>query len=416
MRFLRLGVQKKIYNRRILAILACITWGEKMTGLLLRLFVRDHQNADADRTRLEIGKLAGITGIVCNVLLFAMKLVVGLLSGAVSVVADAMNNLSDAASSVVTLLGFRLAQRPADRDHPYGHARYEYLSGFVVAAIILVIGFELAKSSVEKIFSPVSVDFTLVTACVLLASVAIKGWMCLFFARLGKRIDSSVLRAAAVDSRNDVIASSAVFVGCIAEHYFNWTIDGYVGLAVAIFILYSGVNMARETISPLLGQQADETLVADISHLVLAHPKVLGIHDLLVHDYGPGRCYASVHAEISACEEPLICHDIIDAIECDALEQLNVNLVIHYDPVLEDDAEWAKMRQVLEQIIKKLNPEYSIHDFRLVRGAEQTKLVFDLSVPYCEGADPRAVKQKVDTALREQAFHYTTVIHFDNHA
>lgn len=386
-----------------------------MTKLLLRLFVRDYQNTELPAVRAAIGKLAGITGIVCNVLLFALKLTVGLLSGAVSVIADALNNLSDAASSVVTLLGFRLAQRPADKTHPYGHARYEYLSGLTVAALILVIGFELAKSSVSRIFAPAAVDFTTVTRAVLLCSVATKLWMSRFFAIFGKKLGSGTLKATSVDCRNDVIASLAVLMGCLAERYLQWKIDGYVGLAVAGFILYSGITMAKETVSPLLGQQADKKLLDAISGLVCSYEKVLGIHDLLVHDYGPGRCYASVHVELSASEDPLICHDMIDAIECDALEKLNVHLVIHYDPVLENDAEWIKMRQLTETIIHQLDPGYSMHDFRLVRGASQTKLVFDLAVPYSAEVDTRSIKRSIEAKLKDKAQQYTTVIRFDNH-
>ena len=385
-----------------------------MTKLLLRLFVRDYQNPDNTMVRTSIGKLAGVTGIVCKALLFLLKLTVGLLSGAVSVVADAMNNLSDAASSVVTLLGFRLAQRPADPDHPYGHARYEYLSGLTVAALILVIGFELAKSAVSKIFSPADVEFTFVTLGVLFCSIGIKLWMSGFFATLGKKIDSATLKATSVDSRNDVIASSAVLLGCLAEWFLNWKIDGYVGLAVAIFILYSGIMMARETVSPLLGKQADKELLDAIGNLVCSHEKVLGIHDLLVHDYGPGRCYASVHVELSADEDPLVCHDIIDHIESEVLETLQVNLVIHYDPVLENDEEWTNARQLIEDMVMELDPDYSIHDFRLVRGAAQTKLVFDLAIPYRAAADTKAIKRYIDTRLKELDIRYTTVIRFDN--
>lgn len=387
-----------------------------MIKFLLRLFVRDHQNTESPAVRAATGKLAGMTGIVCNVLLFLLKLTVGILSGAVSVIADAMNNLSDAASSVVTLLGFRLAQRPADQDHPYGHARYEYLSGLTVAALILVIGFELAKSSVSRIFTPASVEFTMATLVVLILSIGIKLWMCIFFATLGKTIHSTTLKATSVDSRNDVITSAAVLLGCLAERFLNWKIDGYVGLAVAIFILYAGISMARETVSPLLGQQADKKLLDAIGNLVCSHEKVLGIHDLLVHDYGPGRCYASVHVELSAEEDALVCHDIIDAIECDALETLNVHLVIHYDPVLENDEEWTKMRQMTETIVKQLDTSYSIHDFRLVRGASQTKLVFDLAMPYCATMDTKAVKQYIDAQLKERDLYYTTVIRFDHQA
>ena len=387
-----------------------------MTKLLLRLFVKDFDKTDSPGVRTAVGKLAGATGTVCNAALFLLKLTAGLLSGAVSIVADALNNLSDAASSVVTLLGFRLAQRPADKDHPYGHARYEYLSGVIVAALILLIGAELAKSSFMKILQPTPVNVTWITFGILACSIAIKLWMSLFYAGLGKKICSTTLKAAAVDSRNDVIASSAVLVGCLVQRQFGINLDGYVGMAVALFILWSGIGVAKETVSPLLGQRADQDLVERITNLVLSHEKVLGIHDLLVHDYGPGQCFASVHVELSACEEPLVCHDIIDAIECDVLDQLNVHLVIHYDPVLEDDMEWTQMREMLERIIAELDPRLSIHDFRIARGAHQTKLVFDLAVPYSLKDRRKDIKHSIDEALQKQGKAYTTVIRFDDKA
>lgn len=387
-----------------------------MTEFLLRTFIRDYQNTEAPSVHSAIGKLAGMTGIVCNILLFIGKLTVGLIIGSVSIVADAINNLSDASSSLITLLGFRLAQRPADEDHPYGHARYEYLSGLVVAALILLIGAELVKSSVNKIIHPVPVEFTLITSIVLVCSIGIKLWMAIFYRNLGKRIRSTTLRAASADSRNDVVATSAVLAGGLIGRFSGLNIDGYVGLAVAVFILYSGVMIGKETVSPLLGTQADENLVERISQIVLSHDKILGIHDLLVHDYGPGQCFASLHAEISADEELLKSHDIIDDIECDVLEELNVHLVIHYDPVVTNDSEWNEMRQVTERIINEISPLISMHDFRLVKGANQTKLVFDLAVPYSMKQQYRDIKGKIDETLKEKGKEYTTVIRFDGKA
>ena len=385
-----------------------------MTKLLLRLAGITKENENTVSSHGKIGKLAGTTGIICNLILFVFKVLVGVFSGAVSVIADALNNLSDAASSVVTLLGFRLAQRPADRDHPYGHARYEYLSGLAVAVMILVIGVELVKGSVEKIFVPAEVTFTILSVVILLCSIGVKIWMSLFFFALSKKTGSTTLKAAAIDSRNDVIASVAVLAGCLAQWIFSLQLDGYIGMAVALFIIYSGIGVAKETISPLLGQKADEKLIEEIGALVLSHEKVLGIHDLLVHDYGPGRCYASVHVEISAQEDPLLCHDVIDHIECEALETLNVNLVIHYDPVLENDEEWTKMRRLIEEMAVKLNPSYSVHDFRLVRGASHTKLVFDLAIPYSAEGDVREIKEYIDQQLLQRELDYSTVIRFDH--
>ena len=384
-----------------------------MTKLILNLFVKNWRDRRNPSVHSRIGTVAGMTGIVCNLLLFGGKLAVGLLTGAVSIVADAVNNLSDAASSVMTLLGFRLARRPADADHPYGHARYEYLSGLAVAAMILLIGAELVKSSAAKIFSPEPIEFTAVTFWVLAASMAVKLWMSAFYGRLGRMICSATLEATSIDSRNDVLATGGVLLGLLVGKYFGVQVDGFVGLIVALVILWSGISIGRETISPLLGKQADGELVDRISTLVLSHEKILGIHDLLVHDYGPGQCFASVHAELSAGEDPLECHDIIDDIECDALAELNVHLVIHYDPVLVNDGEWNEMRRTVAQIVQGIHPALSIHDFRMVRGAKQTKLVFDLAVPYGYENQQKELKQKIDQTLAEQGKAYTTVIRFD---
>lgn len=384
-----------------------------MTKLLLRLFVKNIDNTDDPAVRASVGKLAGATGIFCNSLLFLGKLIAGLLAGSVAIIADAVNNLSDASSSVVTLLGFRLAQQPADADHPYGHARYEYLSGLVVAVLILVIGVELVKSSVGKIIHPEPIAFSALTVMILIASIAVKLCMSLFFGTLGKKIKSTTLSATSVDSRNDVISTAAVLLGCLVGYFFHINIDGIVGLLVALFILYSGINIVKETISPLLGQQADAELVEKIHTLVLSHEKVLGVHDLLVHDYGPGQCFASLHAELSAEEDVLACHEIIDHIENEVRKELHVDLVIHYDPVVTDDAEGNAMRQMLEEIISQIDPRLSIHDFRMTDGR---KLVFDLAVPYDMGQQYEALQQKIDESLLEKGKDYTTEIRFDGKA
>ena len=387
-----------------------------MTSLLLRLFVKDYENTESVAVHSAIGRLAGFTGIICNLLLFLGKLTVGWLANSVSIIADAINNLSDASSSVVTLLGFKMAQQPADAEHPYGHARYEYLSGLVVAALILIIGFDLAKSSFQKILHPEAVEFSAATVVVLVLSIAVKLWMAGFFRSLGNRIHSTTLQATSVDSRNDVVASTAVLLGCAVGYFFHVNIDGIIGLAVAVFILYSGVDIARETISPLLGKQADPELIDRITQLVLSHEKILGIHDLLVHDYGPGQCFATVHAELSAEEDPLECHDIIDDIERDALEQMNVHLVIHYDPVVLNDEEWNTMREIMDEIIVKVDPKLSMHDFRVVRSSKKTKLMFDLAVPYSMRSRHREIKAQIDALLAERGKDYKTVISFDETA
>lgn len=384
-----------------------------MTKLLLRIFVRDYQNADAPHVHAAIGMLAGIVGVVCNLLLFAGKLTAGLLAASVSIIADAMNNLSDASSSVITLLGFRMAQRPADKNHPYGHARYEYLSGLVVAFLILLIGAELGQSSLEKIIHPSPVSYSNIAIAIMLASIAVKLWMSLFFRRLGREIHSTTLYATAADSRNDVIATCAVLLGCLVNRFWGLNIDGWIGLLVALFILYSGFDIARETISPLLGRQADEELLQSIEQMILSHDKILGIHDLLVHDYGPGQYFASVHVELSAEESPQACHDIIDHLECDVLNELNVHLVIHYDPVQTDDPELNEMREIVLGIIQGIDSRLSMHDFRMIRSTGRSRLSFDLAVPYEMQSRQSEIKAQIDERLREMGRNYKTVIRFD---
>ena len=382
-----------------------------MTKLLLRLFVKDYKNKDKPRVRSSIGKLSGAVGIGCNLVLFALKLLVGTISGSVSITADAMNNLSDATSAIVTLVGFKLAEKPADDDHPYGHARYEYLSGLAEAAMIIVIGFELAKTSVEKIFQPAAVEFTLPVAVVLLGSILIKLWLSLFNSSLGKYIDSSALLATAADSRNDVLATAAVLAAALIEWLTNWRIDGFMGLGVALFILYSGAMLAKETISPLLGETASPQLRELIVGIVSSEPKVLGYHDLMVHDYGPGQRFASMHVEMDQKEDPLLCHELIDNLERRCLQEHNVHLVIHYDPVVTGDEEMDRLKAVVEQVLREMDSQISIHDFRMVRGTGHTNLIFDIALPAQWMPKQKQVKQALDAALaeREEGKLYTVV-------
>ena len=369
---------------------------------------------EKSNNRGAVGRLAGIVGIAANALLFAMKLVVGTLAGSVSITADALNNLSDASSSVVTLLGFKLAEKPADADHPYGHARYEYLSGLAVAAMILFIGYELAKSSVQKIFNPVAVDFTWITAAVLLASMAIKLWLSLFNRRMGKKINSDTLMATAADCRNDVIATGAVLISAVAEKFTGWRIDGFMGLAVALFILYSGIGLAKDTISPLLGEAAAPELQAQILDKIRSEQRVLGYHDLMVHDYGPGRRFASVHVEMDRNEDPLLCHELIDNLERECWDSHGIQLVIHYDPVVTDDPELDRMRNAAMTALKNIDSRLTLHDFRMVQGSGHTNLIFDVAVPEDLMSKKAEIKSKLDKTLNQNApCTYYTVITFD---
>ena len=388
-----------------------------MTKLLLRLFVKDFENNREPRVRSAVGRLSGITGMVCNALLFAGKLAIGLLSGSVSIIADALNNLSDAASSIVTLIGFKLAEKPADKHHPYGHARYEYLSGLAVAGMILIIGFELGKSSVEKILHPEAVNFTLPTLLVLVGSVAVKLWLYFFNRRLGKHIESGTLLATAADSRNDVLATAAVLTAGLIEYFTTWRIDGYMGLAVALFILYSGVRQARETISPLLGEAASPELRQLIVQIMESDPRVLGYHDLMVHDYGPGQRFASLHVEMDQKEDPLLCHEIIDNLERRCLEKHNVHLVIHYDPIVTDDEEQDFLRTHLRQTLSALDSRLSLHDFRIVRGKGHANLIFDIALPLDWRNREEEIEQTIKKALADlNRGTFYTVITFDPEA
>lgn len=382
-----------------------------MTKLLLRLFVRDHDSPQKPVVRTAVGKLSGVVGIVCNLLLFALKIVVGTVSGSVSITADAMNNLSDATSAIVTLVGFKLAEKPADEDHPYGHARYEYLSGLAVAALIIVIGFELAKTSVQKIISPQAVAFSLPMAAVLLGSIAVKLWMCLFNRHLGKHIRSQTLLATAADSRNDAIATTAVLAAALIELFTSWRVDGYMGLAVALFILYSGAMLAKDTISPLLGETASPELRELIVGVISAEEKVLGYHDLMVHDYGPGQRFASLHVEMDQKEDPLDCHERIDNLERICLHQHNIHLVIHYDPVVTGDPEIDRLQEVVRQILREIDERITIHDFRMVRGTGHTNLIFDAALPAQLMEQRSVIKKQLDAALadREPGKLYTVV-------
>ena len=386
-----------------------------MTNLIIKMLSKKHGDISAPDARLKAGNAAGTVGMLCNFLLVVLKLVAGIAAGYVSIIGDAFNSISDVAASAMTLVGFRLARKPADEHHPYGHARYEYLAGIVVTVFIFVVGANLMRSSVEKILEPASLNFSLLIFILLAVSAGIKIWMTVFYLSVGKKIDSMTLKAAATDSRNDVITTAAVLVGCVAEYIFKISIDGWVGAAVALFILYSGYRTARETISPLLGE-ADPDLAERIRQLVVSHEKVLGIHDLLIHDYGAGKCFASAHVELSASVDPVVCHEIIDDIENDALEQMNVNLVIHYDPVAENDEEWRSIKALVEDIVGGISDRLSIHDLRIARDGENAKLVFDMDVPYDMLNECGNFKWIIDEELSRRGADYTTVISFDGKA
>lgn len=349
--------------------------------------------------RTRIGKLSGAVGIICNCLLAAGKLIVGHMTSSMSITADGLNNLSDGASSIVTLLGFKLAEKPADRKHPYGHARIEYIAGLTVAVMILFIGLELGKSSVEKLIDPEPIEFSITAAWVLFASILVKLFMMLFNLKMGRRINSNALLATAADSRNDVMTTSAVLAASIVEHFYDVRIDGVMGIAVSLFILYSGIKLAGETMSPLLGEGANSELQKQITDYINGFPMVLGCHDLMVHDYGPGRRYASIHVEIDKNEDPMACHARIDRMERECLKNYGTHLVIHYDPVVTDDPEVNSTKRLVNTIIKVRDGRLTIHDFRMVDDGESVKMSFDMILPEDLRGQEQSIKETVEKAL-----------------
>ncbi len=349
--------------------------------------------------RARIGKLSGAVGIICNCLLAAGKLIVGHMTSSMSITADGLNNLSDGASSIVTLLGFKLAEKPADRKHPYGHARIEYIAGLTVAVMILFIGLELGKSSVQKFINPEPIEFSFTAVWVLCASILVKLFMMLFNLKMGRRINSNALLATAADSRNDVMTTSAVLAASIVEHFYDVRIDGVMGIAVSLFILYSGIKLAGETMSPLLGEGANPELQKQITDYINGCPMVLGCHDLMVHDYGPGRRYASIHVEIDKNEDPMACHARIDRMERECLKNYGTHLVIHYDPVVTDDPEVNSTKKLVNTIIKVRDGRLTIHDFRMVDDGESVKMSFDMILPEDLRGQEQSIKETVEKAL-----------------
>ncbi len=372
-----------------------------MIEFLIRRFVPDWQQVQRTDVRERYGTLAAAVGILSNIFLCIIKGLIGLFSGSIAVTADAVNNLSDAGSSVITLLAFKIAGKPADEEHPYGHARMEYISGMAVSFIIILLGLELMGSSFEKILHPEEVGVSALTYLVLIVSIAVKLWQGMFNRNLGKRISSEALQATAADSLNDVFSTGAVLLSTLVYQFTAIPIDGWVGMLVAIFITVSGVKLIMETGSPLLGQAPDPQMVQELEEKITAYDGVIGIHDLQVHNYGPGRVFATVHAEVPANRDILVSHDIIDNIEREVGHEMNLNLVIHMDPVVTDDERLNQLHAQVQQIVVGIDSDLSMHDFRAVFGPTHTNLVFDVVVPpgfsLSDSELSRRIEQQVQT-------------------
>ena len=386
-----------------------------MTQLLIRLFIPNWQNTESAAVREKYGKVAGFTGVVTNLLLALLKLVTGLLFHSIAIMADAVNNFSDSASSVVTLVGFKLSGKPADAEHPFGHARIEYITGMIVSFIVVMLGFQLAQSSVEKILAPEESAFTWITVLILLVSILAKLWQGLFYRKMGKAISSTTLMAASADSMNDVAATGAVLLGILITLFTSINLDGWLGLAVAVFIVVSGVRLIIETSQPLLGTAPSKELVDSVYTRILSYDGIIGLHDLEVHSYGEGRVFASVHCEVDADQDIMVSHDVIDNIERDFLQDMDIHLVIHLDPVQIHDARTRELYHRVKALLGQHFPRYSMHDFRVVWGNTHSNLIFDVVVPYGEKESDREIvrliQEMIKEALGKEFFAVITIDH-----
>lgn len=384
-----------------------------MTDLILRIFVRDHKNTEDPAVRDKCGRVAGAVGIVTNFLLFLMKIIVGTVFHSVSVTADAVNNLTDSGSSVVTLIGFKMASKPADEKHPFGHARIEYLSGVIVSFIVIFLGLQLGMSSIEKIITPEENALTPVALIVLVVSILAKLWQCLFYRKVGRMIKSESVEATSKDSRNDVIATSVVLLGAVITMLTGVNLDGYMGAAVALFIVFSGVQLTISTADPLLGQAPEGELVQTITEKMLSYPGIIGMHDLAVHNYGVGRCFASAHCEVDAKNDILVSHDLIDNIERDFSRDLGIHMVIHLDPVIVGDARTDALHCKVQSLVTALYPTVTIHDFRVIWGVTHSNIVFDAAVPFAVKDSDAVITQKLEAEIQKLDPDYRTVVTID---
>lgn len=385
-----------------------------MGDFLFRKFIKNYDQVADPAVRDAYGKLAGIVGILSNSLLCVMKMLIGFLSGSIAIVADAVNNLADASSSLITLVGFKLASMPEDDEHPYGHARMEYLAGMAVSVMIIIVGVELGKSSIEKILHPSPLEFSWTVVIVLLLAIAIKVWQSLFNISAGKKINSLALIATGTDSRNDVISTSVVLAGVLMGHFLNVQIDGYLGLAVALFILWSGISLVKETVSPLLGEAPDPDLVNNIEKQAMSFDGVLGIHDLVVHNYGPGKIFASVHIEVDSDVDVMLSHDLVDNIEKQISHDLHLLLTAHMDPVNTHDPNREPLSNIIKEAISEIPGVLSFHDLRIVPGSTHTNVIFDVVVSSECKESPEKIRQILQERIAGYNPAFCSVVEIDN--
>lgn len=381
-----------------------------MHTILVKLFIRDSENTRNPQVRTAYGTLGSVAGIVTNILLAILKYVAGMLSGSISVTADAINNLSDAGASIISLVGVKLSAKPADKGHPYGHGRVEYISALAVAFLVLLMGIELFKSSVDKITNPVPVKFSIVSLCILIFSIFAKLWLGFFNKKLGKKINSAPMMAVMKDCFSDCLATSVAAIAIIVSAFSDINIDGYLGIIVACFIFIAGFNILKETMADLLGKPAEKEFVDEITNKILSYDKIVGVHDMIIHDYGPGRKFASAHAEVPSNENIMEIHDIIDLIERDILNEYGMIISIHMDPIIVDDEKINALRQMTSSLVVEMCEEMSIHDFRVVDGPTHTNLIFDLIVPHKYHMNNDEVRSEIENKLSKIDERYFAVI------
>ncbi len=385
-----------------------------MTDLLVKWLVKDYKNVEDSRVRTAYGVLSSLTGIVCNLILFVVKLAVGAVLRSISVISDAFNNLSDAASSIISFVGVKLAEKPADKEHPFGHGRIEYIAALIVSFLILEVGWTFLKSSVDKIRNPEELSFNLVSVCILCLSVGLKLWLAFFNRKLGTRIDSSVMKATAADSLGDVLATGATIVSVLIYGLAHINIDGYIGLLVSVVVMWAGFNIAKETLEPLIGSAIDPEVYDRITRFVESYDGIIGSHDLIVHNYGPTRSMASIHAEVPSNVDVMASHELIDRIEREAKEKLGLFLVIHMDPVETDNPEVIRIRGLVEEVLRQLDPNLHFHDLRIVQGPNRINVIFDMVVSYSLSAKETAeLKAKIQQRVSEKDSRCKCVITVD---
>ena len=385
-----------------------------MTDLLIKLFIKENKKQDDPKVRGEYATLASGTGITVNIFLSIVKLIVGLIANSISIVSDALNNITDIGSSLVTMIGFKLSQKSSDKDHPWGHGRMEYITGFIVDMLIILVGFELFKSSIDKIIHPELPNINTITIILLVVAIFAKLWLFLFYKKIAKIIDSAALKGAAYDSISDTISTTAVLVSAIVARFAGVSIDGFVSLLVSIFILITGFKATKEMIDMLIGTAPDKEFVKDIYKFVERYKEIVGIHDIMVHDYGPGRKIVSFHAEVPADGNICEVHDIIDVIEQDMFKKFGCITTIHMDPIVVDDEEINNMKKTVERVVKGINENFSIHDFRMTNGGKRVNVIFDLVVPFDEKVDFKELEKEVKTKVHNLDNKYYAVINIEN--